>query len=240
MRLLSSSSSQSSENAGLESQSKTLARSRQQWLLISLLALVLAGVGFWQWNNMQTPPPPPQPPNSQGAKPQPAQNEQGEAGSPESVRYTTLPSFLPRDPFRPDLDLLSQQSSEAEGEEKPKITGGKTRPFSVPPLPPLSLNMSSEGLEKGQEPKPVEPEPLPKPEWSLVGIVEGPQTLAILKDSEGNRRFVRVNENLEPGFRVLAIQRGAIILKGHGQSFTLRLGDTPHPPSEPSNASSNH
>ncbi|MER3402475.1 MAG: hypothetical protein C4337_04075 [Armatimonadota bacterium] len=75
------------------------------------------------------------------------------------------------------------------------------------------------------QPEPAEP---PTPNWVVVGVVEGPQTIAILKDSEGNRRFVRQGDILEEGWRVHRIECRQVVLKQSRGQISLRVGQSTH------------
>ena len=61
------------------------------------------------------------------------------------------------------------------------------------------------------------------------GVVQGPNSVAILVDKEGRRRFVKPGDPLEEGWRVVSIQRGAIVLQKGKQRITARVGGSTAP-----------
>jgi len=60
-------------------------------------------------------------------------------------------------------------------------------------------------------------------------VVQGPNSVAILADSEGRRRFVKQGDLLEEGWRVVSIQRGAITLRKGKEHLTIRVGESTAP-----------
>lgn len=209
---------------------KTNQISPKQGVAIGILSLVLLSVGIWQWRSLSGQQAPPRPTNTA----QPG-NGQGTAASSiatgQTLMSAPLAPFPARDPFRPTVSAVvnapSRVASSTNTSSKPtrrEITG-------TPPVPPLALPAPS-GLEVKRMDEPESP---PVPHWTLVGVVQGPHTVAILKDSEGNRRFVRIGDTLEEGWRVRRIERGRLTLQKGKRTISVDVGGSTAESETPSN-----
>lgn len=199
---------------------KTSQISPKQGVAIGVLSLVLLSVGIWQWQSMGGRKASPQATNTA----QPANTPTASASSlaSQTVMGASLAPFPARDPFRPTVGVegksLSRVASPANTSSKParrEITG-------TPPMPPLALPAPG-GLEVRRV---DEPELPAMPNWTLVGVVQGPRTVAILKDSEGNRHFVQIGDTLEEGWRVRRIERGRLILQKGQRTISVDVGSS--------------
>ncbi len=214
----------------------------KQGFAIGILSVVLIGVGVWQWQSLGGSKAVPRPSNPT----QTGSMQNGTAYSPSTpltdggkpggagqmLISTSFAPFPPRDPFRPTIATTTTPTRIAQ----PAKTGTQRVARQItgtPPVPPLALPAPG-GLEvKLAE----EPEPPPVPNWTLVGIVQGPRTIAILKDDEGNRRFVRAGDLLEEGWRIQRIERGKLTLQRDGRTISVDVGGSTQtsqmPPSRP-------
>jgi hypothetical protein len=188
--------------------------SPKQWAAVGILAVLLLSVGVWQWQSL-----------SGRAKPSRPTTQSGSTGQTSPTEPTSLTQantgFAPfplRDPFRPTVAITTSPPSRiAQPARSParEISG-------TTPVPPVALPAPGAKLELHPAEKPTEPPPIPN--WTLVGIVQGPRTLAILKDSEGNRRFVQLGDQLEEGWRVRRIARGTLTLQKGQTTISIQVG----------------
>ncbi len=207
------------------SEMKTNQISPKQGLALGVLVLVLLSVGVWQWQSMSG--------RRNPSRPASASTSNSNTGvsatvSTSRVALASAPlAPLPvRDPFRPAFSL-----SEPSGRVASPATRSPGQPLrrtitGTPPVPPIGLPAPG-GLEikRADEPAPI-------PDWTLVGVVQGPRTIAILKDSEGHRRFVQIGDLLEEGWRVRRIERGVITVQKGKQMIAIQVGTSTQPDSQ--------
>jgi hypothetical protein len=195
----------------------------KQLLILAALFAVMVTVGVVQFGGLLS-----------GGAP-PAQNPSGQANGGASTQASqttqasenriTLPPLQPRDPFRPIIVAAKPQQEEpsrivhTEPTNRPKreITG-------TPPLAPMTLPPGQFGLQPAEN----APEP-EQPHYTVTGVVQGPNSVAILVDKEGRRRFVKQGDPLEDGWRVVSIQRGALVLQKGKQRIIARVGESTAP-----------
>lgn len=194
----------------------------KQLVAVGMLALLLAGVGVWQWTHFSSPST-----QNAGSKQSPQQSASAPTKPNPSTPPSTgivLPALSARDPFKPTF-LAKYQTSD---DTNKVVVNNKT---PAPPkreitgVPPITLPAENLRIQPSPNPDPKDPAPA-DPEWVLVGVVEGPNTVAIINDSEGHRRFVRVGDRLEEGWRVQKIERGRIVFKKNQEQKSLRVGQS--------------
>jgi hypothetical protein len=195
----------------------------KQMLILAALFAVMVTVGVVQFGGLLSGGAPPAPnPSGQangGASTQASQTMQA------SENRITLPPLQPRDPFRPIIVAAKPQQEEpsrivhTEPTNRPKreITG-------TPPLAPMTLPPGQFGLQPAEN----APEP-EQPHYTVTGVVQGPNSVAIVVDKEGRRRFVKQGDPLEDGWRVVSIQRGALVLQKGKQRIIARVGESTAP-----------
>jgi len=203
---------------------KQAANPKQVLILAALLA-VMVTVGVVQFGGLLGggAPPAPNPSgqpntNAQTATPQ---TEQSDAGR------LTLPPLAPRDPFRPVIVAAKPQQEEPSRIVRTESTSRPKREIAgAPPLAPMTLPPGQFGLQ------PAENAPTPEaeqPHYTVTGVVQGPNSVAIVADKEGRQRFVKPGDPLEDGWRVVSIQRGALVLQKGKQRITIRVGESTAP-----------
>jgi hypothetical protein len=195
----------------------------KQLLILAALFAVMVTVGVVQFGGLLS-----------GGAP-PAQNPSGQANGGASTQASqttqasenriTLPPLQPRDPFRPTIVAAKPQQEEPSRIVRTEPTNRPTREITgTPPLAPMTLPPGQFGLQPAEN----APEP-EQPHYTVTGVVQGPNSVAILVDKEGRRRFVKPGDPLEDGWRVVSIQRGALVLQKGKQRITVRVGESTVP-----------
>jgi hypothetical protein len=195
----------------------------KQLLILAALFAVMVTVGVVQFGGLLGGGAPPAPnPSGQangGASTQASQTAQA------SENRITLPPLQPRDPFRPIIVAAKPQQEEPSRIVRTEPTNRPKREITgTPPLAPLTLSPEQFGLQPAEN----APEP-EQPHYTVTGVVQGPNSVAILVDKEGRRRFVKQGDPLEDGWRVVSIQRGALVLQKGKQRITVRVGESTAP-----------
>jgi len=195
----------------------------KQLLILAALFAVMVTVGVVQFGGLLSGGAPPAPnPSGQangGASTQASQTTQA------SENRITLPPLQPRDPFRPIIVAAKPQQEEPSRIVRTEPTNRPKREITgTPPLAPMTLPPGQFGLQPAEN----APEP-EQPHYTVTGVVQGPNSVAILVDKEGRRRFVKPGDPLEDGWRVVSIQRGAIALQKGKQRITVRVGESTVP-----------
>jgi hypothetical protein len=195
----------------------------KQLLILAALFAVMVTVSVVQFGGLLS-----------GGAP-PAQNPAGQANGGASTQVSqttqasenriTLPPLQPRDPFRPIIVAAKPQQEEPSRIVRTEPTNRPKREITgTPPLAPMTLPPGQFGLQPAEN----APEP-EQPHYTVTGVVQGPNSVAILVDKEGRRRFVKQGDPLEDGWRVVSIQRGALVLQKGKQRITVRVGESTVP-----------
>jgi len=196
----------------------------KQLLILAALFAVLVTVGVVQFGGLF----------GGGALPAPNPSGQSSAAQSQasqaaqaSENRTTLPPLQPRDPFRPVIVAAKPQQEEPSRVVRTESTRRPKREIAgTPPLAPMTLPPGQFGLQPAENAPAPEPE---QPHYTVTGVVQGPNSVAILVDKEGRRRFVKQGDPLEDGWRVVSIQRGALVLQKGKQRITIRVGESTAP-----------
>ncbi len=194
---------------------------QKQLLILVALFAVLVTVGVVQFGGLLGGDAP-QATTQQPTASQPNASDPNAGGSQTtSSAEKQLPPLTPRDPFRP---TLVAQSTPPEGNKVVRNAPTPRREISgTPPLPPMTLPSGQIGLQPAETAPPTEPE---YPNYQVTGVVQGPNSVAVLADKEGRRRFVKQGDLLEEGWRVVSIERGKITLRKGKQQLTVRVGES--------------
>jgi hypothetical protein len=201
---------------------KQAANPKQVLILVALLA-VMVTVGVVQFGGLLSGGAPPAP-NPSG-QPNSSASAQASQTTQPSENRTALSPLQPRDPFRPVIVAAKPQQEEPSRIVRTEPTNRPKREITgTPPLAPLTLPPEQFGLQPAEN----APEP-EQPHYTVTGVVQGPNSVAIVADKEGRRRFVKQGDPLEDGWRVLSIQRGALVLQKGKQRITVRVGESTAP-----------
>jgi len=195
----------------------------KQLLILAALFAVMVTVGVVQFGGLLSGGAPPAP-NPSGQATSGAQPQANQTAQASENRITLLP-LQPRDPFRPIIVAAKPQQEEPSRIVRTEPTNRPKREITgTPPLAPLTLSPEQFGLQPAEN----APEP-EQPHYTVTGVVQGPNSVAILVDKEGRRRFVKPGDPLEDGWRVVSIQRGALVLQKGKQRITIRVGESTAP-----------
>lgn len=194
----------------------------RQLLILAALFAVLVTVGVVQFGGLLGGGAPPAP-NPSGQS-----NNNTQAATPQTEQADTsrltLPPLAPRDPFRPVIAVPKPEQEPSRVAQSEPTSRPKREITGTPPLAPMTLPPGQFGLQ------PAENASAPQqPNYTITGVVQGPNSVAILVDKEGRRRFVKPGDPLEEGWRVVSIQRGAIVLQKGKQRITVRVGESTAP-----------
>ncbi len=197
----------------------------KQIVAVVVLSLLLVGVGVWQWQSLAGGAPEQKPSNTPKSSTTAASSTPAQSAlASEATTLGERAPFAPRDPFKPYSAPSQEQGTKVVAQRKPSGNSSPKGLEGVPPVPPLTLPAPSGSLQL--EPSQPQPEPQRIPQWDLTGVVQGPKSVAILKDREGNRRFVQQGDTLEDGWRVHRIERGQIVLKKANEHLLIRVGQS--------------
>lgn len=196
----------------------------KQLLILAALFAVLVTVGVVQFGGVFGGGAPPAPnPSGQSSA---AQSQASQTAQASETR-ATLPPLQPRDPFRPVIVAAKPQQEEPSRIVRTESTSRPKREIAgAPPLAPMTLPPGQFGLQPAENTPAPEPE---QPHYTVTGVVQGPNSVAIVADKEGRRRFVKQGDPLEDGWRVVSIQRGALVLQKGKQRITIRVGESTAP-----------
>ncbi|BCW96829.1 MAG: hypothetical protein WHS44_12850 [Fimbriimonadales bacterium] len=196
----------------------------KQLLILAALFAVLITVGVVQFSGLlgggASPAPKPAAPSG-NAPSQATQTAQ------TAENRLSLPPLEPRDPFRPVIAIARQGQEPSRATQREPNTRPPREITGTPPIAPMTLpptgQLSLQPAENAPAPDPDQPQ------YAVTGVVQGPNSVAILVDKEGRRRFVKQGDLLEEGWRIVGIQRGAIALQKGKQRITVRVGESTAP-----------
>jgi hypothetical protein len=195
----------------------------KQLLILAALLAVMVTVGVVQFGGLLSGGAP-SAPNPSG-QPNSSASAQASQTTQPSENRTALSPLQPRDPFRPVIVAAKPQQEEPSRIVRTEPTNRPKREITgTPPLAPMTLPPEQFGLQPAEN----APEP-EQPQYTVTGVVQGPNSVAILADKDGRRRFVKQGDPLEDGWRVLSIQRGALVLQKGKQRITVRVGESTAP-----------
>lgn len=199
----------------------------KQLLILAALFVVLVTVGVVQFGGLL---------GGDGApdsNPAPAQGNAGNAPRNLAQQEATtpptgmpLPPLTPRDPFRPTIQTAPAQPPAETSKVVRREPAPRREITGTPALPPLTLPAGQLGLQPAEPTSPAEPQ---QPHYTVTGVVLGPNSVAILADREGRRRFAKQGDLLEEGWRVVRIERGKVLLRKGNQQLTVRVGESSAP-----------
>ena len=187
--------------------------SRRKEVLLLILAVAALGVGLYTFRGKSSAPAPGPAPRAEKAAP----SGEEKAGEPAaSAKEGQKPA------------------AEGEGKTSGGAASAQRNPFSAPggPAPGAEQPVSGgEGAQPAQPAQPVQPVPVQEPAqvasggagMVLTGIVDGKQTLAILRQDD-RRFYVKVGDSVGDGYRVQSIGSQQVVLAGQQGKLILKMG----------------
>ena len=131
-----------------------------------------------------------------------------------------------RDPFQAKDSLVREDlppKSNATPPHPIPIGGGPIRTMPVSPI--AGTSFAPIGIDG--KPALLPPAVHQGPDYSVSGVIVGDHPAAVLVDSKGNQRLIRLGGSLDGDTKIVAISRGKVTLKSHGKTMTLTVGDNP-------------
>lgn len=201
---------------------------QKKLLVLSVLGILLLGVGAFQMAG------------GGGSAPVPVQKKT-EASAPEKSpdelakeEEANLPGqdglvvgvLAPRDPFVPQAGPDAGKPTGAAASpvaqaNAPALPDPKPMEAPNPPMPG-EVTLTAPGQPQGSDA--VAPsEPIP-PSYLLTGVITGDRDVAVLRSSEGKDRTVVVGDVLATGEKVISITATKVVLKTNEGTYTLTLG----------------
>ncbi|GIV06348.1 MAG: hypothetical protein KatS3mg016_2359 [Fimbriimonadales bacterium] len=213
--------------AKTQAEAKPKQANPKQVLILAALAAVMVTVGVVQFGGLLGGGEASTPSQPQATASADAAQKAASASQDAAPTGTQLPPLSPRDPFRPNIVVSKGQESQPETNKVVRNAPSPRREIAgTPPVPPLTLPGGQIGLQPAES-APTDASEYPN--YRVSGVVQGPNSVAILADSEGRRRFVKQGDLLEEGWRVVSIQRGTITLRKGKDQMTIRVGESTAP-----------
>lgn len=192
-----------------------MADDKKKIAVLGVLGAALLGVGAWQLiGSSPTPPAANDKPKDKPVEKVVASND---IELPEAQFDMNLVGLRRRDPFTPG-QLAPEPTT---GPNNPKVViapQAKRTPRSTGPrlggaytgLPPLT------GPDLAIAPM--------APDYQLVGVVDGPNPVAVFRSRSGAETMVRVNGHVGSNGKVVGINGGRVTVLENGKATTLTVG----------------
>lgn len=191
---------------------------KKRAIVLILLALVLVGIGVWQFSSG----------DKKQNKTQPEQAKANEEQKEQVAQLTNINyeemGYVKKDPFRP---AVLPNAEEPDAEETPPPApqpqnNNNRRPIqpnidtSVPLFDPMGnhANLSDAPIIRS----------LDEFAYTLVGIVDGPVPCAVFRSDSGTQRIVRLNSLIDNDSRVIGIKDGVVTVRHRDKTLKLSVG----------------
>lgn len=182
---------------------------RRKEVLLLVLAVAALGIALYSFRGKPAPPP--------------------AGGTPVASEAGAAPAQGNADKSAVTQEGEQQAGASAEGSSEAAAGGAQRNPFSAPgasvevgaTVGPEAGAEGSAVTEPGMGPEQAEPGG--EVGLTLTGIVDGKQTMAILRQND-QRYFVKVGDLVGDGYRVQSIGRQQVVLAGQQGKVILRMG----------------
>lgn len=208
---------------------------KKKTIILGVLIAMVLGIGAWQFMGSGSEP--------TSKKPEPkasAEATQPTDDATENLTAENDPSLFGlkrKNPFQPyklpqDTSVANNQNTIVKAPEEntprrpngPRLSpqyGGSMNPYPIEspgsnPIPNPNANVQ---LNPGT--------PMRSPNefaYSLSGVVDGPNPVAVFVSDSGQQKMVPLNGSIEPGSRVVGIRDGKVVVSHKGKTITLRVG----------------
>jgi hypothetical protein len=202
---------------------------KKKLTIIGALAVVLLGIGAFQFTKASAPPAPPAVSSTQDDASKATSGDDATKEQPKAEQQNDLVkgAYAARDPFKPLIDANAVPPQQEL--PKPPTTPLTTRVATGKVFPPLFGGIDKTGElpvanPGGEALKPVVPE-FP---YRLAGIILGRKPAAVFVDSQGNQRLVELGGSIDGDTRLVGLDREHVVLryKDHTKDLTLGGGNT--------------
>lgn len=208
---------------------------KKKLVVFGALLVVVLAVGVFQFTSSPAPAPAPSKKPNKVATNDPVQADPALPADPEAGQPAGTEPPLPangfaakpltaRDPF--DGGKLSRPLTVGV---KPPTSVSPVRPAAAPSMP-TGLSGSLPSAAGGNVPVTIAPgEKLPSADdftYTLAGVIVGEESAAVFADSSGNQRLISVGGSLEPDSQLVSVKPGKVVVRHHGKTITLTLGET--------------
>lgn len=197
-------------------------REKKQIVVVAVLAVMVLGVGAFQFMNASSEPAP-------VATKAEEKKDDKKSDKPQGPKNPQFRPLAIKDPFETATFAMSHEDPTPTPPKDPTPpkqdhTGG-SRPIKLPGSPagtgwdfPVGGN---------PEVKPVEPEK-PVFGYRVVGVVEGAYPAVVFEDSKGNQQLVEIGQGIGPNATVIGINRGKVRIKFNAETLVLNVGGNPN------------
>jgi hypothetical protein len=189
---------------------------KKKTVILAALLLSLLAIGAWQFmGGKSEAPKASSAPVSEAPKPI-AENVGGTTQEQETD--LSLVGLKRKDPFQPGTLPVDEATKAVTPpvNEKPSPSGPVLRP-QITGLPPAGVTPGS--MTPSQPMIPTDAF-----DYTLVGVVEGPNPVAVFKSSSGNQTMVRIGGSIGENAKVVDIRGGRVIVNYNKKTTTLSVG----------------
>lgn len=199
---------------------------KRKIIVVFVLLVALLAVGVWQFMGTSSPSPEALK-VSQSAKKETKSPPQEEPQISE-IRYAEM-GLVRKDPFQTGTlpEDPSLQSDDGNVVVAPPEENNPPKETRRPPIRP-NINTSVPLFDPNQPGTVKTPAaPARSPDeftYTLIGIVEGPNPVAVFQNDSGQQKMVPLNSFVEKNSRVVAIRNGKVTVRHNGKTLTFSVG----------------
>jgi hypothetical protein len=212
---------------------------KKKLIIVATLAVVVLGVGAFQFTQMSGGEAKPQATAKREVKQEP------EATGTENTISDAMKDLIkvgmggPRDPFVPGmLEQLPDMNPQPPQQKTPTPVPSNRRPTFRPPSdfqgenPPWNpLPNAGNGGSGAPAGGNTNLTPIPDPNafrYTVTGIITGSKPAAVFTDPNGNQRLVPLGGSPGEGSQLVGVDRGRVVVKHNGKTLTFNVGGTPN------------
>jgi len=199
---------------------------KRKIIVVAVLLVTLLAVGVWQFIGTSSPSPKERPVSRQEKRePKPLPEKEPENSA---FRYADM-GLVRKDPFQAGTlpDDPSTTSDDGNVVVAPPEENNPPKETRRPPIRP-NINTSVPLFDPNQPGTVTTPAPPARsPDeftYVLVGIVEGPNPIAVFQNDSGQQKMVPLNSFVEKNSRVVAIRDGKVTVRHNGKTLTFSVG----------------
>ena len=201
-------------------------REKKQYVVIGVLALLIVGVGAFQFTRSDPPPPPAAKKDTAKVKPE------NEVAAVTPLLYPELGPLQSKDPFEISAFVTGSVPQQPTPTTQGTTPGGsrlseagkravKDIDYGGPTLPWQAAGITG---DKGKEE--VVPVTPPKPVfgYTLVGLIDGDHPMAVFDDGKGNQQLVEAGQSVGSSATVTKISGGKVRVRFNAETLVFNVG----------------